>query len=126
MSTPGVDDQTAGEADQRFHLAIARISGNPVVEYCIHLIWRMRNELPRVQKVYTRVCHDDGSNRANEHDAILAALRAHSPAEARRAMQDHFRRLFEAMLEATESDALDEIRRRTQQHRERFLATTHI
>ena len=32
----------------------------------------------------------------------------------------------EAMLEATESQALAEIRRQTQQDRERFLATTRI
>lgn len=126
MSAPDTGDQSAGEADRRFHLAIARISGNPVVEYCIHLIWRIRDELPRVQKVYARVCHNDAGDRTREHDAILAALRARNPAEARRAMQDHFRRLFEAMLEATESDALEEIRQRTQQHRERFLATTQI
>lgn len=124
MASQDVDDQTAGDADQKFHLAIARISGNPVVEYCIHLIWRMRNELPRVQKVYARVCHNDGSDRAHEHAEILAALRARNPATARKAMQQHFQRLFESMLEATESDALAEIRSRTREHRERFLAMT--
>ena len=124
MSAPSADDRAAGEADRKFHLAIARISGNPVVEYCVHLIWRMRNELPRVQKVYTRVCHNDGGDRTHEHAEILAALRARNPSAARTAMQQHFQRLFESMLEATESDALAEIRHRTQEHRERFMAMT--
>ncbi|MBN6149394.1 FadR family transcriptional regulator [Xanthomonas sp. AmX2] len=126
MSDPTATEEMAGEYDRRFHLAIARMSGNPVVEYCIHLIWRMRNELPRVRQVYAHVCHQDDHARTDEHAAILQALRTRDPAKARNAMRNHFQRLFESMLEATENQALAEIRRRTQQDRERFLATTRI
>ncbi len=121
MSDPDASDQAAADADQSFHLTIARISGNPVIEHCVRQIWRMRNELPRVQQVYARVCHHDESDRAHEHAEILNALRERNPPAARQAMQQHFQRLFESMLEATENDALAEIRRRTQQHRERFF-----
>ena len=126
MSDPAATDQTAGESDRQFHLAIARISGNPVIEYCVNLIWRMRNELPRVRQTYARVCHNDGNARAQEHAAILTALQRKDPAAARNAMRSHFQRLFESMLEATENEALAEIRRRTQQDRERFQATAGI
>lgn len=126
MSDPATTEEMAGEYDRRFHLAIARLSGNPVVEYCIHLIWRMRNELPRVRQVYAHVCHQDDATRTDEHAAILEALKTRDPAASRNAMRNHFQRLFESMLEATESQALAEIRRRTQQDRERFLATTRI
>ncbi|KAF1720840.1 FadR/GntR family transcriptional regulator [Pseudoxanthomonas wuyuanensis] len=126
MSNPQASEEEAGEYDRKFHLAIARICGNPVVEYCIHLLWRMRNELPRVRQAYSRVCHDDGSARSDEHAAILMALKSRDPAAARTAMRSHFQRLFESMLEATESEALAEIRRHTEQNRERFLATTRI
>lgn len=121
-----LSDAEAGEYDRRFHLAIARLSGNPVVEFFVQQIWRMRSELPRVTEVYARVCHDDGASRADEHMAIFEALRARDPVAARNAMRHHFQRLFEAMLQATESQALEEIRRRTQQDRERFMATTRI
>lgn len=47
-------------------------------------------------------------------------------AAARTAMRNHFQRLFESMLEATENEALAEIRRGIQRDRERFLATTRI
>lgn len=124
MSRPDANDEAAGEADRAFHLGIARISGNPVIEHTVRMIWRMRDELPQVQTVYSRVCHHDASDRNREHGAILEALRARDPNAARRAMHDHFQRLFESMLEATENDALEEVRRRTQQHRERYLATT--
>lgn len=124
MSREGGSDEAAGEADRAFHLGIARISGNPVIEHTVRMIWRMRDELPQVKAIYARVCHHDASDRTREHGAILDALRARDPAGARRAMHDHFQRLFEAMLEATESDALEEVKRRTRLHRERFLATT--
>lgn len=50
LSAPGLSDAAAAEYDRAFHLAIARISGNPVVAHCVQLIWRMRNELPRVRE----------------------------------------------------------------------------
>lgn len=126
MSDPNATEEMAGEYDRHFHLAIARMAGNPVVEYCIQLIWRMRNELPRVRQVYAHVCHQHDDTRTDEHAAILDALKTRDPAAARNAMRNHFQRLFESMLEATESQALAEIRNRTQQDRERFLATTRI
>lgn len=122
MSQPDASDQAAGEADRAFHMRIAQITGNPVIEYIVRSIWRMRDELPQVTTVYARVCHHDADDRMREHGAILDALRARDPSAARRTMHHHFQRLFEAMLEATESDALAEVRRRTEQHRERFLA----
>lgn len=124
LSAPGLSDAAAADYDRAFHLAIARISGNPVVAHCVQLIWRMRNELPRVREVYARVCHDDGVTRVDEHTAILQALQQRDPVAARTAMRNHFQRLFESMLEATENDALAEIRRRTQQDRAHFLAAT--
>jgi len=124
MTDPASSEAAASEADRQFHLAIARIAGNPVVEHCVQLIWRMRNELPRVRQVYANVCHNDGDTRNDEHTAILDGLRLRDPGAARTAMRNHFQRLFESMLEATENEALAEIRRRTQQDRERFLAAT--
>lgn len=126
MSDPHGSDDSHAMADQKFHLAIARIGGNPVMEFCVALIWRIRNELPQVHQVYGRVCHNDGEARTNEHAEILAALRRRDPQASRAAMRDHFHRLFEAMLEATETAAMAEVRLRTEQDRERFLATTRI
>lgn len=126
MSDPNATEEMSGEYDRHFHLAIARMAGNPVVEYCVQQIWRMRNELPRVRQVYAHVCHQHDDTRTDEHAAILDALKTRDPAAARNAMRNHFQRLFESMLEATESQALAEIRNRTRQDRERFLATTRI
>jgi len=124
MSDPYAGDDASLAADRRFHLTIARISGNPLIEHMVELIWRIRGEAPQVKDVYAKVCQHDWSDRSDEHSAVLRALRRRDPAAARQAMRDHFRHLFEAMLEKTEAEALAEVRRRTEANRERFLLTT--
>ena len=71
MVDPASGEAAASEADRQFHLSIARIAGNPVVEHCVQLIWRMRNELPRVKQVYANVCHNDDDTRDEEHTAMI-------------------------------------------------------
>lgn len=127
MSATGhVDTDDHDEIDRRFHIAIARLSGNPVMEYAVSSLWRMRNELPKVKTVYSSVCVTDAAARTNEHAAVVDALSARDPAAARSAMREHFQRLFEAMISATELTALEEIRRRIGEDRKRFLVTTQI
>lgn len=126
MSRADTGEAPGEDADRQFHLAIARISGNPVIEHCVRQLWRMRNELPEVNRVYAKVCTKDHAARADEHEAIVEALRRHDPARARTAMRDHFHRLFEAMLKATEKEALSDLKRKTEQDRERFLMTMRI
>ena len=114
------------DIDRQFHLSIARMSGNPVIEFNIQQMWRIRNELPQVQKVYSSVCVTDAKARTDEHASIYAALRDRDPAAARIAMREHFHRLFEAMLVASETSALEEVKRKIGEDRQRFLVTTQI
>jgi GntR family transcriptional regulator, transcriptional repressor for pyruvate dehydrogenase complex len=114
------------EIDREFHLSIAQMSGNPVIEFNVQQLWRMRNELPQVRKVYSSVCKSDVKARTDEHASICEALRQRDPAAARLAMREHFQRLFEAMLVATENNALEEVKRRIAEDRQRFLLTTQI
>lgn len=120
----GSDDHD--EIDRRFHIAIARMSGNPVMEHAVKSLWRMRNELPKVKQVYSSVCVTDAAARTSEHAAVVDALAARNSAAARLAMREHFQRLFEAMISATEHSALEEVRRRIGEDRKRFLVTTQI
>lgn len=120
------DVETGDELDQQFHLTIARLGGNPVIEHTVQTLWRMRNELPKVKRVYESVCVSDAQARTDEHAAILEALRRRDPAASRAAMREHFHRLFESMLNASEKNALEEIKRRIGEDRQRFLVTTQI
>jgi DNA-binding FadR family transcriptional regulator len=113
--------EEAESADREFHLTIAAASNNGVVRHVIETLWKIRNELDTVKEVYDSVCSEDTSQRGGEHLEILDALRARDSSAAREAMREHFGRLLEAMLDVTEAQALDEIRKKSSESRERFL-----
>ncbi len=119
-------DREAELADRDFHLTIASASGNAAVRYVVELLWRIRMESKPVRKVYDSVCIDDTQAREDEHRAVLDALSNRDPAAARIAMREHFRRLIESMLDVTEEQALEELRRKATESRERFLTSFHI
>lgn len=120
------DEAAANEADQQFHLTIAEASNNAAMVHTIKSLWRMREEIPEVKATYEAVCVHDADSRTAEHRAIFDALKARDPAGARRAMRDHFHRLLESMLEATEKRALEEVQQQASQSRERFLSAAKI
>ena len=125
MSSHG-DDEAATNADREFHRIIAQSCGNAVVLHVIELLWRMRMELPQVQGIYETVCLKDIDYRAQEHQAILDALRARAPAAARAAMRNHFHRLLEAMLDAKERLDLQDLQKKATESRERFLKVAQL
>ena len=120
------DGREAELADREFHRTIASASGNAAVLYVVEMLWRIRMESKPVRKVYDSVCHDDADAREAEHREILDALRARDSAAARIAMREHFRRLIESMLDVTEEQALEELRRKATESRERFLTSFQL
>ncbi len=119
-------EEEANEADEQFHLTIAEASNNAAMVHTIRSLWRMREELPQVKATYASVCVHDADSRTEEHRAVFDALKARDPAGARAAMREHFHRLLESMLEATERKALEEVQQQATQSRERFLASAKI
>ena len=119
MRTGGED--AANEADELFHLTIAESSHNAAMLHTVKSLWRMREELPEVKATYEAVCVHDAASRTDEHRAVFEALKARDPAAARAAMRDHFHRLIESMLEATEKRELEELQQKASASRERFL-----
>lgn len=124
MASP--DEAISTDADQQFHILIAKASGNAAIVYTIESLWRMREELPDVKATYESVCETDAAYRAKEHQEICDALLARNPDAARSAMREHFNRLIEAMLDATEKRALAEVQRRASESRQRFLAPAKL
>jgi len=118
----GSEDE-ANAADEKFHLTIADASHNAAMVHTIKSLWRMREEIPDVKATYEAVCDHDAESRTAEHRAIFDALKARDPAAARDAMREHFHRLLESMLEATERLALQELQQQASRSRERFLAS---
>lgn len=116
------DEEIANRADEQFHLTIAEASNNAVMVHTVKSLWLMREQLPEVKAAYEAVCVQDAASRTAEHRAIFDAIKARDPAGARQAMREHFQRLLESMLDATERQALEEVQLRVSQSRQRFLA----
>lgn len=114
-------DEEADQADREFHVAIAAATENQVVRQVVESFWRMRMEQAAIRDVYSAVCSHDAAMRGEEHGEILEALEARDAEAARCAMRKHFRRLLESMLEATEEQALQEVKRRAAETRQRYL-----
>lgn len=109
------------DADREFHLAIARATKNNAMLETVERLWRIRTEKPEVRQAYDSICELNPDKRLKEHRDIANALRKRDPEKARKAMRTHFKCIIEAMLSATEAQAIEEARRRTQESRERFL-----
>lgn len=109
------------QADRDFHHIITQATRNAANEFFIEHLWRMRTEIEGVKKVYAAVCVEDSSHRVKEHVDILNALKSRDPEKARSTMREHFSRLLEALLDASEQQAIEEARRRSTVDREQFL-----
>lgn len=121
-SVDPADDEDSQQADREFHLAIASSSGNAAVRYIIETLWKMRTEVPSIRDVHAAICaKEDAGDRGSEHAEILAALKNRDSAAARTAMQNHFTRLLESMIDVTEEQAMRELRQRATRSRERYL-----
>lgn len=120
------DHDEANEADELFHRTIAEASNNAALVHTIKTLWRMREDLPEVKATYEAVCVDDTESRTAEHRAVFDAIKGGDAAGARAAMREHFHRLINAMLDATERMALEEVHQRASESRERFLVASRM
>lgn len=121
MGRASHDSPDGDDADRDFHMLIAKATGNAANVFMMENLWRMRTEVEDVRKVYSAVCVEDSQHRVDEHTDILDGLRSRDPEQARSAMRRHFSRLIEALLDASEIQAIEEARRRSSENRERFL-----
>ena len=126
MSGKVQSDMTSNEADAAFHKAIASSTKNSMIIFVIDSMWKLRTENPELEKVYQKVCDTNSSHLEDEHKAILEALRNRDSNAARKAMREHFSRMIEALLDASEKEAYQRIQRKAKENRSRFLLTKKI
>ena len=114
--------EASQEADREFHLTIAKASGNAVVQYVVESLWKIRTEVPEVREVHAAICAvEEAANRHTEHADVVKALRDRDPSAARRSMQSHFRGLLGSMIDVTEEQALEKLKKKTSESRQRYL-----
>ena len=114
-------EEEANLADRDFHLTIAAASENQVVIHIVEMFWKMRMEQDSIVAAYHAVCSRDVAKRGEEHAEVLEALRARDANASRLAMRTHFRRLIESMLDVSEEKALEEVKQRAAETRQRYL-----
>ncbi len=113
------------DADRRFHIVIVEATQNSAMIQVVHNLWDARNRSPQHQFLSQKGRAAGVKPRIHEHSAIVDALSMRDPAAARRAMRDHLTRVIESLLEATETEAMEEARARIAEQRQRYAATTH-
>jgi DNA-binding FadR family transcriptional regulator len=79
-------------ADRNFHLAIARATGNSALVGVMQYLWDQRGRLWHKLKEHFQT-EELRQETLSDHRRILAAIAAHDPAEARRAMRAHLERV---------------------------------
>lgn len=120
------DELTPSQADAEFHLTIARSTKNHAILFVVDSLWQMRTEAAQLQEVYTTACVKDNSDRDDEHEDILAALRRRDSAGARAAMRAHFSRLIDALLTESEEQAYKEVQRKASESRTRYTMSQQL
>ncbi len=100
------DTAAALDADRRFHLAIARATGNSLIASVVEMLWTVREQSPLCVHMFAQARREGVMPRVGEHRAIVAALATRDPQQAREAMRGHLRRVIDDLLEATRLDMI--------------------
>lgn len=106
-------------ADKEFHLIISTATRNNAILMAVSEFWKLRDSTT-VKMAYKGVCGQSDEKRTEEHREIYNALANRDSQAARAAMHHHFNRLINALFEASEAKALEEVRRQTSQTRDLY------
>lgn len=118
-------DDEPEKADKDFHFIIAKATRNNAMVLSIQHFWQLRQSQPQIIASYKNVCSSSSQDRLDEHKRIFTALKKHDSHEARTAMHAHFNRLINALFDASETKALEEIKKKSSETRDRY-SITHL
>ncbi len=107
-------------ADKKFHEIIAHATSNKMMDSVISNLWYIRDNSPVVHQAYQSICETDGNVRVQEHVEIFDALKKRDDKAARSAMHQHFSRIINKLIAATEREQLEAIQRKMTESKERF------
>ncbi|MBA6341543.1 FadR family transcriptional regulator [Colwellia sp. MB02u-10] len=111
------NSQYIAAADKEFHQIIANATRNSAMILSAQNLWKLRSSTPEIIKDYDSVCSKDNSKTLAEHKAIYQALKLGDATQARLAMHSHFNRLINALFDAVELRALEEIKQKNSEKR---------
>jgi GntR family transcriptional repressor for pyruvate dehydrogenase complex len=98
------------DADRRFHIAVAAATDNAAIRSVVEYLWEVRIKSPLCVAIFDRAEMGGVNPKADEHRAIVIALRAADPDAARAAMHAHLRGVANDLLAATENQVMTRAR----------------
>ena len=111
--------QTRVEAYADFHNIIASATNNHVIILVAESLWKLRTEVTQLRSFLLRnnqqICAD--------YLSVIDAFKHRNSTTARSVMKAHFISLIESLLEWSEEQAYEEIKRKTFEKRSRFMNT---
>lgn len=110
MAVENEGEYIGEQADRRFHLAIAEATRNSAIVGVIESLWDIRYRSPLCRHMLKRAREVGVKPRIDDHRSLLEALKARDPQRARKAMREHLERVIEAILAATELEAVERAR----------------
>ena len=112
--------QNVEKADKKFHHIIVQSTRNNAMINSVENLWRLRTSTREIIADYDSVCSKDNAQTLAEHKAIYDALKSGDASQARDAMHAHFNRLINALFDAEETRALEEIKRKASEKRDMY------
>lgn len=112
------DIHAAEAADREFHQYLARITKNGPLIDAVELLWDLRNRSMLAQAIDMRARGSGMPDRQDEHSVILDGLRRHDAVSARQAMTFHLERVRDYLLDSTEAEELEILKKKQRDTRE--------
>jgi DNA-binding FadR family transcriptional regulator len=113
----------AEDADRRFHIKIAEITGNSAMHAVVEMLWEARDRSPQYRLLTDKAHEARVVPREDEHAKILDALRSRDPAKARSVMRAHITGVVDSLLRATEVHELEQAKARVDEQRRKLAGS---
>jgi DNA-binding FadR family transcriptional regulator len=114
------DTNSHEAADKKFHMIIAGATKNTAITSVIEELWDERERSTLTRRMYEKVRDSGVKPSVEEHRQIYEALKAHNSQSARELMRAHLMRVIDAILEATEVEAVEAARNQVIKSRARY------
>ena len=117
------DIDTHESADKNFHMIIARATNNSAISGIIEDLWDERDSSKLTRRMYQTARNSGIKPSIEEHKEVYEALKSRDAQKARALMRAHLTRVIDSILQATEIEAVEAVRKKALKSRERFSRT---
>lgn len=111
------------KADRDFHITLAEATHNSALVGVAERFWSLRETSPMVAEMLNRSRAYGVQPMIEDHQAIVDALRSGERQRAHDAMSNHITRVIDALLEVTETDEIERLKRDAEARRQRYIGT---